>query len=248
MRIPRERQFAADADAAAVARYEEARRHLKHASRLERFGFRLLKGFVTADEAAAVLAFVDGVGSWERRGENTSSPMAGTRRLNLGVELNAQYKPTKLTALPPVLAALGRRVLDACRALEWPNACGDVSQTECFDQAYIQRYTPAEQPHEPGQTLGFHYDLRSEYAELIAGVTICGRGRLLLAPTQGSEAVAPHQLTRDNTAQRALPPLSLYALTGMARYDLRHAVVQDGPEERISVTFRSVTNRRLKRA
>ena len=37
-----------------------------------------------------------------------------------------------------------------------------------------------------------------------------------------------------------LPPGSLYCLTGMSRYDLRHAIVHDGAAERISITFRAL--------
>ena len=79
--------------------------------------------------------------------------MVGTQRLNLGVVLNSAYKPVKLTSLPPVLAALGRRVLEACKQLEWPFACSDIDATPAFDQAYIQRYKPSETPHEPGQVV-----------------------------------------------------------------------------------------------
>lgn len=43
-------------------------------------------------------------------------------------------------------------------------------------------------------------------------------------------------------------PLSMYSMSGMARYDLRHAAVQEGAEERISVTFRCCVHaERLKR-
>ena len=45
-----------------------------------------------------------------------------------------------------------------------------------------------------------------------------------------------------------LAPLSVYAMSGLARYDLRHAVVAHGEGERISVTFRSVNWDRVRRA
>ena len=93
-----------------------------------------------------------------------------------------------------------------------------------------------------GQTLGFHFDERKSFCELICGVTICGQGRFLLSPTSGSEAISAKQLTKDNVAVVELQPLSLYVMTGMSRYDLRHAVVQEGSQERISVTFRSLAS------
>ena len=62
-------QFGVDADPAAIGRYESARCHLKHASQLDLFGFRLIDGFVTAEEVAEVLAYCDAVDTWERRGE-----------------------------------------------------------------------------------------------------------------------------------------------------------------------------------
>ena len=54
-RIPRDAQFAADeGDGGAVARYELARQHLRHATQLGRFGFRLIAEFVTPQVAREV--------------------------------------------------------------------------------------------------------------------------------------------------------------------------------------------------
>jgi len=70
----------------------------------------------------------------------------------------------------------------------------------------------------------------------------------LLSPTQGGETIASSQLEWDNVASVPLAPLSMYSMSGMARYDLRHAAVQEGAEERISVTFRCCVHaERLKR-
>lgn len=175
------------------------------------------------------------------------------------------YKPHATSPLPPVLAALGQRLLAFCTAQEWPAACSDIAATPAFVQAYVQRYVP-------GETLGFHYDercaprgdrtaaaapasrpaadatlpllrrrgRRPTYAELIIGLSVCGHGRLLLGHTNGSKEVAPRALQQPNVRAIPLPPGSLYCMTGMSRYDLRHAVVQDGDCERISVTFRAL--------
>ena len=82
--------------------------------------------------------------------------------------------------------------------------------------------------------------LATRYAELIVGLSVCGQGRLLLGHTNGSKEVAPRALQQLNVRAIDLPPGSLYCLTGMSRYDLRHAVVHDGAAERISVTFRAL--------
>ena len=69
---------------------------------------------------------------------------------------------------------------------------------------------------------------------------VCGEGRLLLGHTNGSKEVAPRALLQPNVRAIKLPPGSLYCLTGMARYDLRHALVHDGAAERVSITFRAL--------
>ena len=57
----------------------------------------------------------------------------------------------------------------------------------------------------------------------------------------GTAETALHNILRlPNVRAIDLPPGSLYCLTGMSRYDLRHAVVHDGAAERISVTFRAL--------
>ena len=91
-------------------------------------------------------------------------------------------------------------------------------------------------------TLGFHFDGRSAYGELICGVTISGSGKLLLGSTNGTEFIQNPKKTMaaPNVSCVQLVPRTVYAMSGLSRYDLRHAVVNDGDEERISVTFRSV--------
>ena len=84
------------------------------------------------------------------------------------------------------------------------------------------------------------WPLATRYAELIVGLSVCGQGRLLLGHTNGSKEVAPRALQQPNVRAIDLPPGSLYCLTGMSRYDLRHALVHDGAAERISVTFRAL--------
>jgi alkylated DNA repair dioxygenase AlkB len=170
------------------------------------------------------------VTDWEER-----TGLPGTRRRNFGVAMDPadNYRPRATSPLPPVLAALGARLLGFCKAQLWPTACSDIRATPAFVQAYVQRYVP-------GETLGFHFDERPTYAELIVGLSVCGQGRLLLGHTNGSKEVAPRALQQTNVRAIDLPPGSLYCLTGMSRYDLRHAIVHDGDAERISITFRAL--------
>jgi len=238
-RISRDRQFSGAADSGAKHRYEAARQCLSHCPS-ERFGFQLFPNFVTPAEALEVLSFCESVSQWERRGENTSNPMPDTARLNLGVTLDRSYRPRALTDLPPVLRLLGDRALEFCKARAWPFACTAIASQRPFDQAYIQRYRAGQSTDACGQTLGFHFDARSDFAELIVGLSICGRGKLLLSMTQGAQECTPQQATRHNVKGVPLPALSMYCLSGMSRYDLRHAVLQEGKHERISITFRSL--------
>ena len=91
-------------------------------------------------------------------------------------------------------------------------------------------------------TMGFHFDSRAAYGELICGVTICGSGQFLLGSTNGTEVIAntSRTLSARNVRCIQLAPRSVYALSGLSRYDLRHAVVNDGDGLRVSITFRSV--------
>jgi len=190
----------------------------------------LFEDVASPEEVAALLAFVVTITDWEER-----TGLPGTRRRNFGVAMDPadNYRPRATCTLPPVLAALGARLLGFCKAQPWPAACSDIGATPPFVQAYVQRYVP-------GETLGFHFDERPTYAELIVGLSVCGEGRLLLGHTNGSKEVTPRALQQPNVRAVALPPGSLYCLTGMSRYDLRHAVVQDGAAERISITFRAL--------
>lgn len=61
------------------------------------------------------------------------------------------------------------------------------------------------------------------------------------AGTNGAEFVTDvaKELSKLNVLSVSLTPRSVYAMTGLSRYDLRHAVVNDGESVRVSVTFRS---------
>jgi len=243
-RVPRDDLFLGPLEGP-VRRYEAARRQLKGFSivDLTRVGFHLVPNWVTAEEVAAVLHFCHGVpdSEWETRLGTNKCPIEGTQRKNFGITAKyekarqaAGKKHSVCAALPDVLANMGIRALNDCKVWSkgWSTTCTDISKQGVFEQAYVQRY-------KPGQTLGFHFDERGAFCELICGVTICGEGNFLLSSTSGSQEISKKQQEQDNVASVKLPPLSLYVMTGMSRFDLRHAVVQHGQAERISVTFRS---------
>ena len=202
-----------------------------------------------ADEILAeVVDVLDRTHAWQRRSADSRVPgsgVAGTQRKTFGCELagaDERYKVIGRSEVPPPLRALGDRLLRFCRAREWPYSHSDVhGQCTGFDQVYVQRYTP----HTRSGTLGFHFDSFSQFEELICGVTLKGSCDLLLRKTGG----ASHDFLPDappaaaHTPQTlAVPqrPLSFYAMTGMARFDLQHAVAVTGEHERISITFRTV--------
>ena len=246
------------ANAPAVERYERARKMLCSVDP-ELLGFRLLEdpSLLSMSDATRVLDFCKSI-EFEPRLGSGGQPLVGTKRKSFGVatEGSETYHVASgsATPLPPLLAALGDRLLSHCRTLQWPYASTAVWETASFEQAYVQVYPPGMPPGGqshgmPGSTLGFHFDDRRDYGELIVGVTLCGTGKLLLASTNGREFVddVAKELGKPNVIAVGLAPLSLYALTGLSRYDLRHAVVNDGEDLRVSVTFRSCPKARRAR-
>lgn len=234
-RVPRGEIFFADAadaggaPAAFVQRYERARANLARCD-LRLFGFALFENFLSEAEAAALVDFCGSVPAWQDRIGSTD----GGKRMNYGVEMDESYHVRSETPLPAILAALGERVRRFCGEQRWPYSCTDVASQPEFRQAYVQRYLAH-------QTLGFHFDHRREYDEMICGVSVCGAGTLLLGATSGGGAVADpaSALRKPNVQAVSVPPLSLYVMTGMSRFDLRHAALPDATSERISITFRS---------
>ena len=236
-------------EALAVQRYAQARRSLGSVNPVL-LGFQMLgadDALLSADEAARLVTFCHSI-EWEPRLGSGGVPIAGTQRKSFGVATQCatsySVAPGSAQPLPPLLAQLGDRLLCRCRALPWPFASTSIEKTKSFEQAYVQVYPGCSSSGgEPtgASTLGFHFDERGCYGELIVGVTLCGTAKLLLAGTNGSEFVddVASVLRKPNVLSVPLTPRSAYAMTGLARYDLRHAVVNDGDKIRISVTFRS---------
>lgn len=254
-----------EADQVVVGKYRALCRSGLASADVSQLGFVLLSQpeaaeLVSRDQADAILRDVvqplDTDGGWQRRnGRGGSSVGAGegvpgTQRKTFGAELDCKYRVTEMSSMPPLLDALGARILSFCRSRRWPFSRGMVAPAGAhFDQAYIQRYVPGE----PSSTLGFHYDSFGSFGELICGVTLTGSALLLLRKNCGPADVGdfvnrPQSTMADpRTHCVRLTPLSIYCMTGLSRYDLRHAVVCDHPtEERISITFRIVDWSRAK--
>ena len=179
--------------------------------------------------------YCDSVSVWEHRRGASRKDLPDTRRKSLGVTGRGHKNPIKAEDLPEVLQLLGEKVAKFCKAkaTNWCT-CTDLSDSSRkFEQVYIQRYTAG-----PEQSLGFHHDCRSGYSELVCGITVSGSGKFLLSSTTAGPHVKPKHLEQQNVAVVPLAPRSLYVMTGMARYDLRHAAEQCGTVERISLTFR----------
>jgi len=191
-----------------------------------------------------VVKVLDESGGWQCRGADSRVPgsgFAGTQRRTFGVELSSDYKVVGRSEMPPPVRELGERLLAFCCAQEWPYSHSDVAATASFDQVYLQRYKPGDPASE---TMGYHFDSMSLFDELIVGVTLTGSGHLLLKRTNGGGDTiedADGELQSPRTLKIPLKPLTFYALTGMSRYHLRHAVVCCGSsEERFSLTYRAL--------
>ena len=87
-----------------------------------------------------------------------------------------KYTPVAMKQMPEILEKIGNRILDFLRVNKEysENACFELP--EKFDQAYIQKYKPKGE-------LNPHFDDRSKFQEIIAGITICGNSNLVLGIT-----------------------------------------------------------------
>ena len=181
-------------EAPSVQRYESVRRALRDVDP-SLLGFRLLEAddaLLSGDQASRILQFCRSI-DWEPRLGKEGRAIPGTQRKSFGVttERAGSYTAAVSSAvpLPPPLAALGERLLHRLRALPWPYASTSIEHLTGFEQAYVQVYPPAGGSHSSydrrsenvdASTLGFHFDDRGCYGELICGVTLCGSAKLLL--------------------------------------------------------------------
>jgi alkylated DNA repair dioxygenase AlkB len=124
------------------------------------------------------------------------------------------FTRNELTAAPPMPQFL------------WPLRA-QLARWADLDPARIEHAMIAE--YQPGTPLGWHRDVPA--FEIVAGVSLMGRGRLRLRPWPP----APNARTR---CAIELQPRSVYLMRGVARWGWQHAVSAT-QELRYSITFRT---------
>jgi alkylated DNA repair dioxygenase AlkB len=122
--------------------------------------------------------------------------------------------------MPPVIAALREVLVNACRHIE-----GVTHRDMDFVQCIVNKY-------EKGQGIGAHID-SMDFGPVIG----CFVFNL---DDNGAESAMTFTLNGSDTLV-ATPHNSLYIMTGLARYNYRHALVgRKAYATRVSITFRSI--------
>ncbi|CAE7201717.1 gsdA, partial [Symbiodinium pilosum] len=132
-----------------------------------------------------------------------------------------------------------------------------------LSQAFLQRYEShwqeGERSENTSQALGMHFDSRSANGEVVVGLNLGESGGHIFfsrsGPGKGQAfplSVANNLEDRGEGILVKLPRRSLYLFYGFARFHLRHGVPWQNPAaqgsyQRVTVTFRSVPEPRLKK-
>lgn len=125
---------------------------------------------------------------------------------------------------------------------------------ERYNQLFVQRYedmgAPRSEDLEVTQAIGMHFDQRSSYGEVIAGVNLGGEPGHIFFSRRGPRKGQPFPLSLANRLVKQkrgilleLPRRCLYLFFGFARYHLRHGVPflpRTGSFDRMSLTWRWV--------
>ena len=94
-----------------------------------------------------------------------------------------------------------------------------------------------------GQQLGFHYDNRRAFGEIICGLSIGADTALLLGSTNGGGQLPDRWDTNARVRSMTVQANAVCVLSGMSRYDLRHAVDHRCRQQtRYSLTFRAAVS------
>lgn len=151
------------------------------------------------------------------------------------IDDDEEYDPVlHESALPSYLTDLFAALRDTLR----PHLPSETWEA-VFDQPLARQVILNLYP--PGQGISPHIDLPHRYADGILGVSLCGGCTMTL-----------HHAQRGETHYVYLPPLSMYVLSGEARWEWSHGiasrledVVMNGQgtvtmlrDTRVSVTFR----------
>jgi len=227
-------------------------------SNLPKVGILVQNEIVTEEEENAILAYL-------RRRDMVWQPREfHGLRANFGPTLTPQYtlhRSYRLTKIPQMLQSMRSKVLDFIRSSEdlrrfamTPYARrGQVEQSDghCFNQALLQRYQGGVHPEDPSsQALPMHLDQRDLWAEVVAAVSLGSPGHVFFSSSKPGTLLTYTDMRRLVRRHEGilvqLPPRSMYAFFGLARYALCHGVagLGDLPSgdtfDRITVTWRSV--------
>lgn len=196
---------------------------------LKYFGFHSFDHFLDTKEIENLQEYVASL-------EMESTEWGQTFREGAIIKVDGyKYTPVAMKQMPEILKKIGNRILDFLRANKEysENACFKLPDK--FDQAYIQKYKPEGE-------LNPHFDDRSKFQEIIAGITICGHSNLVLGLHQAAKA--SKKIKSGVTDQLYIHNANagqLYVMSGMSRYDFRHAVYNSTNSTRISITFRALS-------
>mmetsp|Transcript_5532 Transcript_5532/g.8558 ORF Transcript_5532/g.8558 Transcript_5532/m.8558 type:complete len:386 (+) Transcript_5532:235-1392(+) len=209
--------------------YEAARKSLAKQN-LKLFGFHIIHDFITPQEEKELLAHIESIKVWYPSEKND-----GRVHITYGIEYSQPgYKVKSRTAMPLLFKKLGQKAMASALKIKDLNkySCHQHSQRSPapIDQLFLNKYTKE-------QTLGFHFDNRPSFQEIICGVSLNADTTLLLGATSGSSK----NFSLPTIQAIEVPKNSLYVLSGMSRYDLRHAVRHHKTDIRYSLTFRSLT-------
>ncbi len=195
---------------------------------LKYLGFHSYENFLTEEEKQNLQEYIKCLNMEQRE-------WGATFREGVVIEVDGhKYKPVAIKKMHPTLEHLGKRILDFMRLQHEyrENACFELP--EQFDQAYVQKY-------KPGGELNPHFDERSKFQEIIAGITIQGSSTFVLGLHQAAKA--SRKMKSGATKQLHVHDAragQLYVMSGMSRYDFRHAVYNSTDSDRISITFRAL--------
>ena len=95
--------------------------------------------------------------------------------------------------------------------------CTQPITSTSIDQVYLQEYTA-------GQQLGFHYDNRRAFGEIICGLSLGTDSTLLLGATNGGGQLPDRPGINPRVRSVTVQANAVYVLSGVSRCDLRHAV------------------------
>jgi len=186
-------------------------------------GLYLIRNFITKEEESKYLKEIE-TAEWKLN-------RAGTRRIQMyGPWHDENYthsEITKITPLPQYSKEIAERITKIC-VPKFPQFnlasynLGNDNHTELFINEYLNE-------HE----LQFHHDHRSEYKEVIFGVSFIST--VILCFKHNNEELKVN-----------LPPQSLYLMTGDSRFKYKHGMhkysLTDG-DKRVSLTYRTIDHK-----